>query len=187
VEAEVEAHTPQVNGRRSTYRFLMPDHDREGTSVRIATFAEEPQLVPEVVEIAWREWGYTLPEDERPRWLREAAQDSRLHLPTSAGFVAVDGDRAVGTVQLHEFEIDAIRARSPWVCGMVVVPQYRRAGVGRRLLAALERFAARHGVERLWVFTEDAAGFYERCGWERAGTAVEHGEAGDLLTRLLAP
>ena len=54
--------------------------------------------MPEVVEIAWREWGHTLPDDERPRWLREATQDSRLHLPTSAGFVAVDEGRAVGTV-----------------------------------------------------------------------------------------
>jgi len=76
---------------------------------------------------------------------RAGRRDSRLHLPTAAGFVAVDGDRAVATVQLHEFEIDAIRDRSPWVCGMVVRPEYRGAGVGRRLLVALEQFAARHG------------------------------------------
>jgi GNAT superfamily N-acetyltransferase len=155
--------------------------------ITITTLAEHPDLVPDVVEIAWREWGGLQPEGERERWLREAELDSRLHSATSAAFVALDGDRAVGVVQLHEFELDDIRDRSPWVCGMVVLPEYRGAGVGSRLLAALERFAAGERVPRLWVFTEHAAGFYERCGWERAGTAVEHGEPGDVLTRRLAP
>ena len=162
-----------------------PDEVQRSSFVKIATLADTPQLVRQVVEIAWEEWGAELAEDPRERWLREAERDSRLHLPTSAGFVAIDGERAVGTVQLHEFEIDAIRDRSPWVCGMVVRPQYRGAGVGRRLLAALEQFAAGHGVPRLWVFTEHAAGFYERCGWQRHGTAVEDGEPGDVLTRTV--
>ena len=162
-----------------------PDEVQRSSFVKIATLADTPQLVRQVVEIAWEEWGAELAEDPRERWLREAERDSRLHLPTSAGFVAIDGERAVGTVQLHEFEIDAIRDRSPWVCGMVVRPLYRGAGVGRRLLAALEQFAAGHGVPRLWVFTEHAAGFYERCGWQRHGTAVEDGEPGDVLTRTV--
>jgi GNAT superfamily N-acetyltransferase len=157
-----------------------------GAPVTIATLAEHPQLVPEVVEIAWWEWGASLAEREHARWLVEMERDSLLHLPTSAGFVALDGDRAVGTVQLHEFEIDAMRDRSPWVCGMVVRPGYRGAGVGSRLLAALEQFAAAHGVPRLWVFTEHAAAFYERCGWQRHCAAVEHGEPGVVLTRVVS-
>ncbi|HET6848305.1 MAG TPA: GNAT family N-acetyltransferase [Gaiellales bacterium] len=154
-------------------------------AIEIGTFADHPELVPEVVAIAWDEWGAEHAEDPRDRWLREAELDSRLHSPMSAGFLAVAGGHAVGTVQLHEFEIDAIRDRSPWVCGMVVRPEYRSMGVGRRLLAALERFAADHRVSRLWVFTEEAAGFYERCGWERWGEAIEDGEPGVVLTRAL--
>src|SRR5436309_2525670 len=155
------------------------DEGQRRSSIEVAALADVPQLIPQVVEMAWEEWGAEHTGDPRERWLREAERDSRLHLPTSAGFVAMDGERAVGTVQLHEFEIDAIRDRSPWVCGMVVSPEYRGAGVGRRLLAALEAFAASHGVPRLWVFTEDAtgaAGFYERGGWERHSEVVEAGE-----------
>ncbi|HYW28912.1 MAG TPA: GNAT family N-acetyltransferase [Gaiellales bacterium] len=155
-------------------------------AIAIATLAERPELVAEAVDIAWREWGHSMLESDHERMLREAEEDSRLHAPMSAGFVAVEAGRAVGVVQLHEFEIDAIRDRSPWVCGMVVRPEYRGMGVGRRLLAALEQFAAASGIAQLWVFTEDAAGFYERCGWLRHGEAVEHGEAGIVLTRHLA-
>jgi hypothetical protein len=36
----------------------------------------------------------------------------------------------------------------------------------------------------LWVFTEHAAGFYERCGWQPDGEAVEDGQPGVLLTRV---
>ncbi|HEV8452779.1 MAG TPA: GNAT family N-acetyltransferase [Gaiellales bacterium] len=157
-----------------------------GPTIAIDTLAEHPDLVSEVVEIAWREWGASLPGHEHARWLREAERDSRLHLPTSAAFVALDRDRAVGVVQLHEFEIDALRDRSPWVCGMVVRPNYRGAGIGSRLLAALERFAAGHGVAQLWVFTESAAGFYERCGWRRYGESEQDGEPGIVLTRVLS-
>jgi GNAT superfamily N-acetyltransferase len=162
-----------------------PDEGQPGSCITVVALADAPELVPHVVEMAWEEWGAEHADDPRERWLREAEQDSRLHSPTSAGFVAIDGERAVGTVQLHEFEIDAIRDRSPWVCGMVVRPEYRGAGVGRRLLAALEQFAAGHGVPQLWVFTEHAAGFYEHCGWQRHGTTIEHGEPGDVLTRTL--
>jgi GNAT superfamily N-acetyltransferase len=154
--------------------------------ISIGTLAEHPHLVADVVDLAWREWGGSLDEPTRARWLREAAEDSRLHSPAAAAFVALAGGLPVGVVQLHEFEIDALRDRSPWVCGMVVRPDFRGAGVGRRLLGELERFAAGHSVERLWVWTESAAGFYERCGWERHGEVVEHGETGVVLSRSLA-
>jgi GNAT superfamily N-acetyltransferase len=153
--------------------------------ITIAALAEHPELVPDVVEIAWREWGALQAESEHERWLREAERDSRLHTATAAAFVALDGDRAVGVVQLHEFELDDIRDRSPWVCGMVVLPEYRGAGIGSRLLEALERFAAAERVPQLWVFTEHAAGFYERCGWQRHGVAVQDDGPGIVLTRLL--
>ena len=74
----------------------------------------------------------------------------------------------------------------PTQCGMVVRPDYRGVGVGRRLLAALEEFASRHGVQQLWVFTERAASFYERCGWRLHSEAVEDGQPGTVLTRVLS-
>jgi hypothetical protein len=134
--------------RRTEYRMT-----ERRTTITIGTLADHPQLVPEVVDIAWREWGGSLARDERARWLREAERDSRLHLPTSAGFVAVDGDRAVGTVQLHEYEIDAIRDRSPWVCGMWCCPTIAArvsaaAAGGARAVRRRARRASPMGVHR---------------------------------------
>ena len=68
----------------------MAGSDEGQRFITITTLADAPELVPQVVEIAWEEWGAELSDDPRERWLREAEQDSQLHLPTSAGFVAVD-------------------------------------------------------------------------------------------------
>lgn len=151
----------------------------------VESLSAHPELVADIVEIAWEEWGAALPNEEHTRWLREAERDCRLNTVSSAGFVALDGETAIGTVQLHEFDIDAMRDRSPWVCGMVVRAEFRGMQVGRRLLTTLQLFARSHGVERLWVFTEHAAAFYEACGWERFAEAVQDGEPGMVLTRKL--
>lgn len=153
--------------------------------IAVESLSARPELVADVVEIAWREWGSALGEEEHTRWLREAERDCRLNNAFSAGFVAIADGVAIGTVQLHGFDIDAMRDRSPWVCGMVVRPEYRGKEVGRRLLTALESFAQAHAVERLWVFTEDAAAFYEACGWEPFGESVQDGVPGIVLTKAL--
>jgi len=151
----------------------------------VDSLANHPELVCQVVEIAWSEWGHALTDEEHQRWLREAEDDCRSNSSFSAGFVAVSGDVLVGTAQLHEFDIDEMRDRSPWVCGMVVKPDYRSLGIGRLLLGALESFAARKGVERLWVFTESASEFYERCGWSPYAEAIHDGEPGTVLTKQI--
>jgi predicted N-acetyltransferase YhbS len=154
-------------------------------AITVENLSARPELVADVVEIAWQEWGDALSEAEHAHWLREAERDYRLNTAFSAGFVAVDRGRAVGTVQLHEFDIDAMRDRSPWVCGMVVRPEYRGMHIGRRLLDALERSARERGVERVWVFTEHAAAFYQACGWERHSEAEQDGERGVVLREVL--
>jgi GNAT superfamily N-acetyltransferase len=153
----------------------------------VESLANHPDLISEMVDIAWTEWGDALTEEDRQRWLREAERDCRQNSIYSAGFVALSGDELVGAVQLHEFDLDHMRDRSPWVCGMVVKPEYRGHGVGRRLLQALESFAAAKGVKRLWVFTESAPAFYESCGWSPYAEAVNNGEAGMILTKQLEP
>ena len=153
--------------------------------VTVESLSTHPELVAEVVDLAWTEWGAELPEVEHARWLRLAKRDCQLNAPFSAGFLAVEGHRAVGTVQLHEFDIDEMRDRSPWICGMVVRPEYRGMQIGRRLLEAVMAFACRYGIEQLWVFTQGAAKFYEACGWERFGETEHTGEPGVVLTHSL--
>ena len=141
--------------------------------------------MPDVVEIAWREWGGLQPEHEHARWLREAQRDSRLHSPMSAAFVALDGDRAVGVVQLHEFELDDMRDRSPWVCGMVVLVEYRGAGVAAAAggARAVRRGAAR--VRGCGCSPSTRPRSTSAAVGSRHGVAVQDDGPGIVLTRVL--
>ena len=63
---------------------------------------------------------------------------------------------------------------------MSVAPDYRRAGVGRRLVADLVDIARQWGMERVILETSahwtEAIEFYERCGFNL--THFEEGEFG---------
>lgn len=60
---------------------------------------------------------------------------------------------------------------------LMVVPEERNSGLGARLLAAFERWAARHGVHKLTLHTRHhgpAQRFYERHGWRIAYVMENH-------------
>ncbi len=86
--------------------------------------------------------------------------------------VAEDGaGRIVGTVQLVMAMPDNQPHRAD-VAKMLVHRRARRAGVGQRLLAALDEVAREEGRTVLVLDTVtggDAERLYERAGWQRVG------------------
>jgi GNAT superfamily N-acetyltransferase len=71
----------------------------------------------------------------------------------------------VGTCLLVRSEIDPLHAVSPWLAGLFVLPDYRRLGAGKALVSAIEKQAKQRDFSRLYLYTNDAVGFYERLGW----------------------
>ena len=76
-----------------------------------------------------------------------------------------DGE-PIGTCFLVESEIEPNHDVSPWLAGLFVVPERRRKGAGAVLVRAIEDQARQRGFSRLYLYTSDAVGFYERLGWE---------------------
>jgi GNAT superfamily N-acetyltransferase len=60
------------------------------------------------------------------------------------------------------------------ILGLVVDPEQRGHGIGRRLLGAVEQWAAERGMEQVAVRSNvvrsESHPFYERCGYLRAKT-----------------
>ncbi len=147
------------------------------TEVHVDFMADHPDLIESVIDMQWAEWGQGQPAVEHDRWVRLMRTDTnRDRVPTA--FVAVTHDgKAAGIVQLHEFDIESRRDRSPWICGMFVRSDLRGRGVGEQLLQRVQRFAKEHGIRRLWVFTDTAPRFYERCEFK----SIEQLDGGTLL------
>jgi predicted N-acetyltransferase YhbS len=77
--------------------------------------------------------------------------------------VALQGDEAIGTVNLVASDGDSHPEWAPWLAGMVVARGWRGQGVGSTLVLALLREARRLGIRQLY-FGTDAPGFYTRLG-----------------------
>ncbi len=132
-------------------------------AVRRATAADVARLA-ELSEIL----GYPVASSSlAPRLQRLLARGE------DAVLVAEAESGVVGWVHGAEQEL-LESARRCEILGLVVDPAYRSQGVGRRLVTAVEQWAADRGLEQMTVRSNVArAGshpFYERLGYIRAKT-----------------
>lgn len=106
----------------------------------------------------------------------EHAADRLAHGHVSAAVAEMDG-RLAGWV-------------IPGDGDLVVVPRYRRRGVGRRLLEAARGIARRDGQDRLRLWVRDAAGseaFAAACGLRSASSLWQLRLDGPALAAVPAP
>lgn len=75
-----------------------------------------------------------------------------------------DGEPA-GTALLVRSEIAPVHNVTPWLAGLYVAAAHRRYGVGAALVRAIEDQARQRGHRRLFLYTTDAADYYQRLGW----------------------
>jgi GNAT superfamily N-acetyltransferase len=145
--------------------------------------ADRSDLIEAVTDLRWLEWGHAPEHIDRDWWHAATVREAgRSGLPMT--WVASDQSGALGAVGLGLFDIEERRDRSPWLLGMIVRPDRRGAGIGRLLLAHLERWAYRQGYQQLWVATGGAAvGFYQRCGWRIYETVDRDFEPATVLTK----
>lgn len=94
--------------------------------------------------------------------------------------IAEVAGRVAGLIGLEKFgETGLLRS-------LVVDNRYRRAGFGRTLVGELEKYARKQGIDRLWLLTIDADGYFARFGYRRMlrGEAPPSIRATDEFTAL---
>jgi GNAT superfamily N-acetyltransferase len=132
--------------------------------VEFAWLADRPQFVPRLAALHHAEWAWI-----DPAWtLAEAQANLEVHtagtaVPTTR-IALVDGALA-GSVSLLANDHSRIRKWSPWLASLLVLPPFRGRGIGAALVREAVAIAARFGIERLYLYTDDAAAFYARLGW----------------------
>ena len=114
------------------------------------------------------ELGYETAKSEMQMRLERVAADERLRT-----FVAVcDGKVCgmIGTLTYPSIEHNELSGR---IIALVIMSTMRRSGIGRALIANVEKDFAQRGIRRVALNTrlvrEDAHKFYESLGYERNG------------------
>ena len=100
--------------------------------------------------------------------------------------VLLDGGEPVGTASLTAQDLDERPDLTPWLAGVVVLPQARRRGHASLLVQAVERLAAEGGIGTLWLYTSTAERIYARLGWTVAERFKRGGKDNALMRRELS-
>ena len=110
-------------------------------------------------------------------WAHKAALWSGAAGGRSGCRVALDGDTPVG-IAAGYVPSDEPTARHAWVVSMWVHPLYRGQGLGRQLIAFVERWARGQGLEELrlevTIGNTAAQRLYEAAGFRVIGDPVPH-------------
>ena len=132
-------------------------------AIIIRPMAEYARQVPHIAVWFYTEWGAIYGKQTQAEVQRRIESWLTVgEIPTA--FVAVAGDRVIGTVALKEHEMPEF-PETPWLAGLFVVPQLRGRGIGTVLVEAGEREALSLGVQQLFLYTPEAHQFYSRLGW----------------------
>lgn len=75
-----------------------------------------------------------------------------------------------------------VRGLGPWVSALLVRPDGRKSGLGRRLLGAACDTARGQGAEAVYALTEIPE-WFARLGWQAEGTTAARGVAVSIMSR----
>ncbi|MBQ8959887.1 MAG: GNAT family N-acetyltransferase [Ruminococcus sp.] len=92
--------------------------------------------------------------------------------PDTRYIVILDGEFPVATSRLYPID-----ERSVMLGRIVVLPEYRRRGLGSLCVSEAEKWAAELGYERAVLESrEEKVGFYERLGYKASPDMIIKGE-----------
>lgn len=122
-------------------------------------------------------------ESEWPDWYNARGASARTDLSERMrrdglplGIVALEDGLVLGTCALTASSGGLVTERSPWVGGLVVMPQVRRQGVAKAMLGRAKAEARRLGHRRLYALTADAVHLFERENWTATDVILMSGE-----------
>ena len=153
-------------------------------SLQIDYLENHRYAIPKLAELHHAEWRTVTPGlSVADRIAGFEARAKRGSIPTA--FVAIDEDAVIGMACLVECDIESHCHLTPWLATVLVVPGYRRRGVGSALADRAADEATRLGVGNLFLFTFDRQSLYSRLGWIPLESATYAGRPGTVMTRRL--
>jgi GNAT superfamily N-acetyltransferase len=136
--------------------------------IRAAKAADVPAMAGLLADLFKIETEFPIDRTKQERALRMI-----IERPSAAAWVAECDGQVVGMVTAQTVVSTAEGGESIWIEDVVVRDGWRRKGIGRRLVQAVEQWCAARGVTRMQLLAdggnEDAMAFYPHRGWTRTG------------------
>ncbi len=147
----------------------------------VIPLADRADAIPQLARWFHNEWGAL---DPRP--IEQIQHQLRGNLQRDAipvTWIAVDGDRVIGTISLDREDLPGFNHLTPWLACFYVEQAYRGRGTGRELLAHLLTEARRLRVESIYLWTSNLEAYYASKGWRRIDEATLSGHRIAVMRR----
>ncbi|AMK79165.1 MULTISPECIES: GNAT family N-acetyltransferase [Methylomonas] len=130
----------------------------------IINLSQEPHQIPTLAKWHQAEWidlnpGQTLEH----RIERMQAYLGNKLIPST--FIYKHESQLAGSAAIIENDMDTRPELTPWLASVYVAPEFRRQGIGAKLVKHVMLQAKTAGVVKLYLFTPDQADFYAKLGW----------------------
>ena len=140
-------------------------------SLRIIDMPDDAGVQSFVAKTCVSYWRRDFPHDTEEWYLAlyaESLQSQTLPIV----LVACMGDEVVGTASLiADDELPDATELGPWLAAVFVEEERRGTGVGTALVQEMMTRARALQIERLYLYTENAAAWYQLMGWRTLRTA----------------
>lgn len=131
----------------------------------ILYLADNTHFIPRLAQLLHDEWDFLYPNATvQTRYDRLVSYCNRGRIPLS--FVAVEGDRLLGTYNIILSDMKEHPELSPWLASVYVLKEYRGRGIGTELVKHSMAQCKKLSIPRLYLWTDTQREFYERLGWK---------------------
>ncbi|WP_085657047.1 MULTISPECIES: GNAT family N-acetyltransferase [unclassified Pseudomonas] len=133
--------------------------------MQIDYLCDHPQLIGELAELNFKEWGHYRPGDTlEARTERMRAACGKGAVPSVV--VAIEDGTLLGGALLIDSDLDLRPHLTPWLAGVYVKAEHRGRGIASLLVNRIVEEAAALGVPELFLYTDASQSLYARLGWE---------------------
>ncbi|YCI30007.1 GNAT family N-acetyltransferase [Erwinia sp. PK3-005] len=142
----------------------------------IVPLSEVPHCQPQLVEWLWRAFG----DEKSGGFFTSVIESSMQGADFPQTFVALDGERPMGTVGVWRCDLISRQDLFPWLAALYVDESARGSGLSAALQAYAEGWCRARGFADLYLYAL-CADYYERFGWRYIGDALDYP---DVVVRL---
>ena len=133
--------------------------------IEVVNVCEQPQYLPTLARWHHEQWSYLNPDvslDQRIGKMQSHLEG--LFIPST--YLILTQGKLAGSAAMVRRDMDTHPELSPWLASVFIAPEFRRQGLGSRVVSRVMAEANAHAVEQLYLFTPDQVPFYKKLGWE---------------------
>jgi len=130
----------------------------------IINLSQEPHQIPTLAQWHQAEWSNLNPgQTIEQRIERMQAYLGNKLIPST--FIYKHEGQLAGSAAIIESDMDTRLELTPWLASVYVALEFRRQGIGAKLVQHVMLQAKTVGVTKLYLFTPDQVDFYAKLGW----------------------